>query len=84
MGLVGDAGLTLDALIGELKQTIKSNRDPKDVVAEITKVRGEWMEQWRPMLETVAEEWIKKADHKGYEGRKMLDDLRAMIKAGSS
>ena len=29
IGLVGDAGLTLDALIGELKQTIKSNRDIK-------------------------------------------------------
>ena len=27
VGLVGDAALTLDALIGELKQTIKSNRD---------------------------------------------------------
>jgi acetolactate synthase-1/2/3 large subunit len=50
VGLVGDAALTLDALIGELKQTIKSNRDTKDVVAEITKVREEWMEQWRPLL----------------------------------
>src|ERR1700761_7121887 len=42
IGLVGDAGLTLDALIGELKQSIKSNRDIKDVVAEITAVREEW------------------------------------------
>ncbi len=50
VGLVGDAGLTLDALIGELSQSIKSNRDPKDVVAEITKVREEWMAQWRPLL----------------------------------
>jgi acetolactate synthase-1/2/3 large subunit len=50
VGLVGDAALTLEALIGELKQSIKSNRDPKDVVAEITKVREEWMEQWRPLL----------------------------------
>lgn len=50
VGLVGDAKLTLQALIGELKQSIKSNRDPKDVVAEITKVREEWMEQWRPLL----------------------------------
>ena len=30
IGLVGDAGLTLDALIGELKQTIKSNRDASE------------------------------------------------------
>ena len=36
------------------------------------------------MLETIAEDWVKKADQKGYDGRKMLDDLRAMIKAGSS
>ena len=50
IGLVGDAGLTLDALIGELKQTIKSNRDIKDVVAEITAVREEWMAQWKPLL----------------------------------
>jgi acetolactate synthase-1/2/3 large subunit len=50
IGLVGDAGLTLDALIGELSQSIKSNRDPKDVVAEITSVREEWMAHWRPLL----------------------------------
>jgi thiamine pyrophosphate-dependent acetolactate synthase large subunit-like protein len=50
IGLVGDAGLTLDALIGELKQSIKSNRDIKDVVAEITAVREEWMAQWKPLL----------------------------------
>lgn len=50
VGLVGDARLTLQALIGELRQTIKVNRDPKDVVAEITAVREEWMAQWRPLL----------------------------------
>ncbi len=50
VGLVGDAKLTLGALIGELRQTIKSNRDASAVVAEITKVREEWMEQWRPLL----------------------------------
>ncbi|OJW23790.1 MAG: hypothetical protein BGO51_00605 [Rhodospirillales bacterium 69-11] len=50
VGLVGDAKLTLDALIGELKQTIKSNRDTTEVVREITAVREEWMAQWRPLL----------------------------------
>ena len=50
IGLVGDAKLTLAALIGELRQTIKANRDPKAVVAEITSVREEWMAQWRPLL----------------------------------
>ena len=50
VGLVGDAKLTLTALLGELRQTIKSNRDPSPVVAEITAIREEWMAQWRPML----------------------------------
>ena len=50
VGLVGDAALTLDALIGELKQSIKSNRDPSAVVKEITEVREEWMAQWKPLL----------------------------------
>lgn len=50
VGLVGDAGLTLNALIGELSQTIKSNRDPSAVVKEITEVRAEWMAQWQPLL----------------------------------
>jgi thiamine pyrophosphate-dependent acetolactate synthase large subunit-like protein len=50
VGLVGDAKLTLGALIGELRQTIKANRDPKDVVAEITAVREEWMAEWGPRL----------------------------------
>jgi len=50
IGLVGDAALTLDALIGELKQSIKANRDPSAVVAEITSVREEWMAQWKPLL----------------------------------
>jgi acetolactate synthase-1/2/3 large subunit len=50
VGLVGDAKLTLAALIGELRQTIKTNRDPAPVVKEITAVREEWMEQWRPLL----------------------------------
>jgi acetolactate synthase-1/2/3 large subunit len=50
VGLVGDARLTLAALIGELRQTIKSNRDATEVVREITTVRAEWMAQWEPLL----------------------------------
>jgi thiamine pyrophosphate-dependent acetolactate synthase large subunit-like protein len=50
IGLVGDAKLTLAALTSELRQTIKANRDPSAVVQEITAVREEWMEQWRPLL----------------------------------
>jgi thiamine pyrophosphate-dependent acetolactate synthase large subunit-like protein len=50
IGLVGDAKLTLAALIGELRQTIKANRDPSAVVKEITAVREEWMAEWGPRL----------------------------------
>ncbi len=50
VGLVGDAKLTLAALIGELRQTIKANRDPSAVVAEIAAVRQEWMAEWAPLL----------------------------------
>ena len=52
VGLVGDAKLTLAALIGELRQTIKANRDPAPVVAEITALRAEWMAQWQPLLDS--------------------------------
>ena len=50
VGLLGDAGLTLEALIGELSQTIKAPRDAKEVVREITEVREGWMAEWRPLL----------------------------------
>ncbi len=50
VGLLGDAALTLEALIGELGQTIKSPRDRTAVVREITEVREAWMAEWRPLL----------------------------------
>ena len=50
--LLGDAGLVLEALIGELSQTIKSPRDNAAVVREITEVREAWMAEWRPLLQS--------------------------------
>jgi acetolactate synthase-1/2/3 large subunit len=50
VGLLGDAALTLEALIGELRQSIKSPRDRTEVVREITEVREAWMAEWRPLL----------------------------------
>ncbi|MDQ2804466.1 MAG: thiamine pyrophosphate-requiring protein [Pseudomonadota bacterium] len=49
-GLAGDAALILEALIGELSQTIKSPRDASAVVREITEVREAWMAEWQPLL----------------------------------
>jgi acetolactate synthase-1/2/3 large subunit len=51
-GLLGDAGLTLEALIGELSQTIRSPRDASAVVKEITEVREGFMAEWMPLLQS--------------------------------
>jgi thiamine pyrophosphate-dependent acetolactate synthase large subunit-like protein len=48
--LLGDAQLVLEALIGELGQSIRSPRDSSAVVAEITKLREQFMAQWMPLL----------------------------------
>ncbi len=50
--LLGDAGLTLDALIAELSQTIKTPRDSREIAAEIASVRAGWMAEWRPTLDS--------------------------------
>ena len=48
VGLVGDAALTLDALIAELG--IKTPRDASPVSKEIAEVRESWMAEWKPLL----------------------------------
>ena len=36
------------------------------------------------MLQFVTDDWLKKAQAKGLDGKKALDDLKDMIKAASS
>jgi acetolactate synthase-1/2/3 large subunit len=50
VALLGDAQLVLEALIGELGQTIKSPRDASEVSAEIAQLREQFMAQWMPLL----------------------------------
>ncbi|MFV2089626.1 MAG: thiamine pyrophosphate-dependent enzyme, partial [Pseudomonadales bacterium] len=52
IGLVGDAGLTLDMLIDEVKASIgESGRDTDQALAEeIAGGRAEWLAQWQPLL----------------------------------
>ena len=40
-------------------------------------------EKWKPLLQPVTDDWVKKVEQKGYDGRKLLGDLEAMIKAAS-
>jgi TRAP-type transport system periplasmic protein len=40
--------------------------------------------RWREKLQFVEDEWLKKAKDKGYDGKALLDDFKAMVKASSS
>jgi acetolactate synthase-1/2/3 large subunit len=49
--LIGDAGLTLAALVAAVKDAIGGPRGrAKEVAAEIASVKAGWMEQWMPRL----------------------------------
>ncbi len=50
IGLIGDAGLTLDAVLAELGKTVTANRDATAVSAEIAASHKEWMAKWMPKL----------------------------------
>jgi acetolactate synthase-1/2/3 large subunit len=51
LGLVGDAGLTLDALIAELRDILPAGgRDRSGVEREIASVRESWLSEWLPKL----------------------------------
>jgi acetolactate synthase-1/2/3 large subunit len=48
--LIGDAQLTLAALIEECSALIGEARDPAPVAREIASVEAEWMKTWLPLL----------------------------------
>lgn len=50
LGLIGDAGLTLDAILAELSQSVKNPRDASAVAAEIADSHKEWLAKWMPKL----------------------------------
>jgi acetolactate synthase-1/2/3 large subunit len=50
VGLIGDAALTLDAIIAEVRKTVTANRDATAITAEIATIRAGWMEKWLPKL----------------------------------
>jgi thiamine pyrophosphate-dependent acetolactate synthase large subunit-like protein len=50
VGLIGDAALTLDALLEELKSQLKTKRDSKGVAREIAEMRKSWLADWLPKL----------------------------------
>ena len=50
IGLLGDAGLTLDALLAALAPMVPAPRDRMATEREIASVREAWMAEWLPML----------------------------------
>src|SRR5881392_943838 len=52
MALVGDAALTLDALLGEIRDRLKGKPRGRTtaVSAEISRLKTEWLAQWMPRL----------------------------------
>jgi acetolactate synthase-1/2/3 large subunit len=50
VGLLGDAALTLDALLAQLRPMVGAPRDAGPVAAEIARVREEWLAEWLPKL----------------------------------
>jgi acetolactate synthase I/II/III large subunit len=49
-GMVGDAKLTLRALIEECRPLINRPRDAAAVAGEIRSINGAWLEEWMPKL----------------------------------
>jgi thiamine pyrophosphate-dependent acetolactate synthase large subunit-like protein len=48
--LVGDAKLTLQAVLDACRRKVSSRRDSSKVVGEIEAVTSEWMREWQPRL----------------------------------
>jgi TRAP-type C4-dicarboxylate transport system substrate-binding protein len=58
-----------------------------DAVAKkhtIETIKPAELDKWRPLLQNATDEWLKKANAKGENGQKLLDDLKAMIKAAGT
>ncbi len=50
IGLVGDAGLTLDAMLAAMESLIGTPRDAAPVAAEVKGIRDPWLASWMPKL----------------------------------
>jgi acetolactate synthase-1/2/3 large subunit len=50
LGLVGDAKLTLSAIVAACRELLEEPRSSEKVAAEIKRVEAEWLEEWMPKL----------------------------------
>ena len=52
VGLIGDAALTLDALLPAVAKVLKVSRDIRTVASQIAQIRDPWLAEWRAKLES--------------------------------
>jgi acetolactate synthase-1/2/3 large subunit len=50
IGLIGDAAVTLDALLAEISDRIRTPRDRTAVARDIADMREKWLAEWKPKL----------------------------------
>ena len=55
LALIGDARLTIEAMIDEIKSQIGENNRDTGVAPQIAAAKAEWMKEWQPMLEVADE-----------------------------
>ena len=79
----GEAGSTLFGKAWDAGDT-RARDAAKKLNQSITTLSAAELERWRPKLQFVTDDWLKKAKAKGYDGQKLLDDFKAMVKAASS
>jgi TRAP-type C4-dicarboxylate transport system substrate-binding protein len=58
--------------------------DAKKLGHDISTLAPDQLKIWKEKLQFVEEEWLKEAKKRGYDGKKLLEDLRASIAASSS
>jgi TRAP-type C4-dicarboxylate transport system substrate-binding protein len=83
--LMKASGETGAALIGKawLAADERGRDDAKQKNQAIETLAPAEFEKWKPLLKPVTDDWIKKVEQKGQDGRKLLDDLEVMIKSSS-
>jgi TRAP-type C4-dicarboxylate transport system substrate-binding protein len=62
----------------------RAKADAKKLGHDISTLAPDQLKIWKEKLKFVEDDWLKKAKEKGYDGEKLLEDLRAKIKAASS
>jgi TRAP-type C4-dicarboxylate transport system substrate-binding protein len=62
----------------------RGREEAKKLGHTITTLSASELERWRPKLQFVTDEWLAKAKAHGYDGQKLLDDFKAMVKASQS